>query len=120
AGRRLMGIPEDQELRDWWVPPAWMAMIRRVTEQGVWHGRRTDFLEAYRGEGKGLTALQTAVAHRGSDGDIECYSTIAVDITEQQRLEEERARLTAIIEDTPDFVSTADAQGRIIYCNRAG
>src|SRR5690606_8520657 len=53
-------------------------------------------------------------------GDIECYSTIAVDITEQQRLEEERARLTAIIEDTPDFVSTADAQGRIIYCNRAG
>ncbi len=34
--------------------------------------------------------------------------------------EGERARLTAIIEATPDFVATADPFGRVLYLNEAG
>lgn len=34
--------------------------------------------------------------------------------------EEERARLTTIIEATPDFVATADGDGRILYLNEGG
>ncbi len=34
--------------------------------------------------------------------------------------EEARARLTAIVEATPDFVATADPAGRVLYLNRAG
>src|SRR5690606_29588029 len=117
AGRRLVGIPEEEDLRDWRLTPESLAILRKVTAQGVWHGRRTGFLEPYRGEGNGITAMQTVVAHRGGDGEVEFYSTIAIDITEQQRLEEERARLITIIEDAPDFIATADARGRILYVN---
>src|SRR5690606_16109240 len=78
AGRRLMGIPDGEDLRGWRLTPESLAIISKVTEKGVWHGRRTRFLEPYRGEGKGITAMQTAVAHRGGDGAVEFYSTIAI------------------------------------------
>ena len=34
--------------------------------------------------------------------------------------EEERSRLTTIVEATPDFVATADAEGRVLYVNEGG
>jgi len=42
------------------------------------------------------------------------------DITERKRAEEAQARLTAILDATPDFVGIADAQGRALYLNQAG
>nr|WP_242040758.1 PAS domain S-box protein [Coleofasciculus sp. FACHB-1120] len=42
------------------------------------------------------------------------------DITERKQAEKTQARLTAILEATPDFVSTADAQGNVLYINGAG
>lgn len=41
------------------------------------------------------------------------------DVTERKRLEQDRARLRAIIEDTPDFVITTNAEGIVIHLNRA-
>lgn len=41
------------------------------------------------------------------------------DITARKELEEERSRLTAVLEATPDFVGTADADGRVKSLNRA-
>lgn len=38
----------------------------------------------------------------------------------RKRAEEEERRLTAIVENTPDFVGFADAQGRVQYVNPAG
>jgi PAS domain S-box-containing protein len=43
-----------------------------------------------------------------------------IDITERKQAEEARARLAAILEATPDYVSILDAEGRRIYVNRAG
>jgi PAS domain S-box-containing protein len=42
------------------------------------------------------------------------------DVTSRKELEEERARLTAVLEATPDFVATLDPEGRLISLNRAG
>jgi PAS domain S-box-containing protein len=42
------------------------------------------------------------------------------DISERKAAEAERARLTAILEATTDFVGIADVQGRSLYMNRAG
>ncbi len=42
------------------------------------------------------------------------------DVTEPKRAEEAQARLTAILEATPDLVGIADAQGQTLYMNRAG
>ena len=39
---------------------------------------------------------------------------------ERQRAAATQARLTAILEATTDFVATADPEGQVLYCNRAG
>lgn len=44
---------------------------------------------------------------------------IFADLTPQRKLREEIRRLRAIIEDTPNFVSTADGQGNVLYYNKA-
>ncbi|MHC4479087.1 MAG: PAS domain S-box protein, partial [Planctomycetota bacterium] len=53
-------------------------------------------------------------------GDIARYAIYSRDITERKEAEQERRRLTAILEATSDFVSTATPDGRITYINRAG
>ncbi|MFL5357973.1 PAS domain S-box protein [Archangium sp.] len=42
------------------------------------------------------------------------------EVTERKHAEEARRRLSSIIEATPDFVGSTDAQGRGLYLNRAG
>lgn len=42
------------------------------------------------------------------------------DITEMRRLEEEQARLSTIIELSPDLIGIADPHGRMLYLNEAG
>lgn len=41
------------------------------------------------------------------------------DASRYKMMEDERDRLLAILEDTPDFVATADANGRVLYMNKA-
>jgi PAS domain S-box-containing protein len=41
------------------------------------------------------------------------------DITEQKQAEEEKARMLAIIEESPDFIGLADPQGNLLFHNRA-
>ncbi len=43
-----------------------------------------------------------------------------VDITEQKRAQAERERLVAIVDQSSDFVGSADAGGRVSYVNPAG
>lgn len=45
---------------------------------------------------------------------------IIEDITDQQETKENQSRLLAILEATPDLVSSADAAGHNLYLNRAG
>jgi PAS domain S-box-containing protein len=45
---------------------------------------------------------------------------LASDITEGKQAEQAQAMLTTIIEATPDLVGTADAQGNVLYMNKAG
>ena len=41
-------------------------------------------------------------------------------MAERKKAQEEQARLTAILEATPDLVGIADPDLRLIYCNEAG
>jgi diguanylate cyclase (GGDEF)-like protein/PAS domain S-box-containing protein len=47
-------------------------------------------------------------------------AALTTEIAERERIQEEQARLVAIIEATPDLVGTATPDGRILYINRAG
>jgi PAS domain S-box-containing protein len=49
----------------------------------------------------------------------EVASLIVRDVTERQQLAAHQARLTAILDATPDFVGSADPEGRNIFLNRA-
>ncbi|MBE0548240.1 MAG: GAF domain-containing protein, partial [Rubrivivax sp.] len=56
--------------------------------------------------------LETLVAER--------TAKLAAEIEERKRIEQEQARLVAIIEATPDLVGTATPDGRLLYSNQAG
>ena len=46
--------------------------------------------------------------------------SLTAEIAERKRIEQEQARLVAIIEATPDFVATSAPDGKVLYCNQAG
>ncbi len=56
----------------------------------------------------------------GKNGGISHFVSTGRDVTERVRAEEARARLITILESTTDFVATADAEGRLLFLNRAG
>lgn len=68
--------------------------------------------------GQGIVRVQ-GEASFDEAGAVVKVSGIVRDITEQARLEEQRGRLTAIIEATSDFVASADTEGRALYYNKA-
>jgi len=47
-------------------------------------------------------------------------AALEAEIVERKRIEKEQARLTAILEATPDFVATGDLDGHALYVNPAG
>ncbi|HPQ69037.1 MAG TPA: PAS domain S-box protein [bacterium] len=48
------------------------------------------------------------------------FDGLLLNVTEQKRIERERERLVEIIENSPDFIGMADAQGNGQYVNPAG
>ncbi len=42
------------------------------------------------------------------------------DVSERRRAEEERQLLASIVENSPDYIGVADAEGKPVYVNRAG
>ncbi|HMF92353.1 MAG TPA: PAS domain S-box protein [Candidatus Angelobacter sp.] len=48
------------------------------------------------------------------------FSGMAVDITERKQAEWERARLTAAVQHSPDFIGITDVEGNVLFLNLAG
>ena len=46
------------------------------------------------------------------------HHAIVRDISDRKQLEQEQARLTAVLEATPDFIGITDAQGEILWHNK--
>lgn len=66
-------------------------------------------------------ALERARLHEHLEQLVEERTAkLKAEIVERKRIEEDQARLVAIIEATPDFVSTGDLDGRVRYMNQAG
>ncbi|WP_413279844.1 PAS domain S-box protein [Floridanema evergladense] len=78
---------------------------------------------------KSLAACEYSLPMPDGEGFYECRylplledQVIAVvrDITQRKQAEQSQARLTAILEATPDFVGIATAKGQNLYINKAG
>jgi PAS domain S-box-containing protein len=59
-----------------------------------------------------------SLPQRHQDGSIEWHG-LMIDITERKQAEAEKQRLINIMEQSIDFIGSADMQGRMLYHNRA-
>ncbi len=65
--------------------------------------------------------ISFALDHLRKEELLEQRTTaLTAEIAERKRIEQEQARLVAIIEATPDFVATSAPDGKVLYCNQAG
>jgi PAS domain S-box-containing protein len=76
--------------------------------------------ERLRKDGSRLAMRLSLAPLRGPSDELRGVITLLEDESEQRRAEAEKQHLIAIIEATPDLVSTADPQGHLTYLNRAG
>src|SRR5206468_12880781 len=91
AGRKLTGVPEHpaQGALSPEIYPGWVREIIQnealpaAARDGLWQGE-TAMLNS---EGKEIPVSQVVIAHRGSDGGIRFFSTIARDISERKAYE---------------------------------
>ncbi|MDP3863077.1 MAG: response regulator [Rhodoferax sp.] len=66
-------------------------------------------------------ALERAQLHEHLEQQVaERTARLTAEIGERKRIEQEQARLVAIIEATPDLVGTATPDGQLLYTNQAG
>lgn len=125
AAREILGIPLGAELHGFPIPkghPAWAYEILQkeaiptAMAKGYWHGETAVLSH----DGREIPVSQVVMLHRAPDGTPAYLSTVARDISAQKHAQAELARIAAILEATPDIVSSATMDGQIIYYNRAG
>ena len=125
--------------------PAFEALTGYLFEEVV--GRNCRFLQGEDRDQPGLDELRAAIAEgrecrtvlrnfkkdgtpfwnrltvapvREGDGDVVGFVGVQEDVTELREAGEHASRYAAILEATTDFVATADADGRVLFVNRAG
>jgi len=103
-----------RELGMWADPEQREELARRIREEGS-----VEAMDARLRHSSGREWEALLFAHPLElDGEA-CMVSSALDITRRTRLEEELARLAAILEATPDFVGTCDPAGRTLWLNHA-
>jgi PAS domain S-box-containing protein len=88
-------------------------------DQGLF---KDDELETLYGVGHQVgIALERARLHEHLEQLVEeRTAALTAEVAERKHIQEEQARLVAIIEATPDLVGTATPDGRLLYINQAG
>ncbi len=103
AGRKILGIGEEEDVSNMGIidqRPEWARAfilnqaIPAAIRDGVWSGESA-FMSR---DGREIPVSQVIIAHRGLDGTVEFLSTIARDITERRKAEEEIRRMNEELE----------------------
>ncbi|HKJ71991.1 MAG TPA: EAL domain-containing protein [Gammaproteobacteria bacterium] len=124
AARRLLGCREPARLTDWQVADAHPARFARrllqealptAREKGHWEGESA-FLSA---DGEAIPVSQQIVAHRGADGEIRYFSTIARDLRPYKQAQQELNKLSRALTQTADMVWVTDPEGVVEFVNPA-
>lgn len=110
AGRKMIGIGEDEDVSNVLIKDTHPKWANRIVETegiplaikiGNWIGE-TALLSR---DGVEIPVWQVIMAHKGPDGAVEFFSTIARDITDRRRLEEElknsEAKYRLLVEHLP-------------------
>ncbi|MEG5058698.1 PAS domain S-box protein [Microcoleus sp. A2-C5] len=84
--------------------------------EGSWAGE-TLFLSR---DGQEIPVSQVLIVHKTEAGEVEFISTVARDIRDRKKAEEERQLLATTIENSRDFIGVASMDGRPLLLNQAG
>lgn len=124
AGRRLLGISQDEDLTGRPIgsyhPPEQVQIIideglPAAMRDGSWI-HETTFL---RQDGHPLPTSQVIIAHKSPAGELEYFSTIARDISDQKQAQEQLTLSRKLFENTTEALIITDADNRIISVNKA-
>ncbi len=79
------------------------------------HGTATTELTMLTADGQEIPVSQVTLAHRARDGAVECFSTVARDITSEKAIERQMllrgAKLRSLVEQSADLVIVLDERG---------
>jgi two-component system NtrC family sensor kinase len=127
AGRRMLGLDPDGLAGTLRMPDffadgldakGFEVILKEAELQGVWRGETT-----FRSlSGKEIAVSQTIVAHFDPNGSIRYFSTIARDITEARKKQNELRLFSRAVAAAGNGIVIADASSQslpIIYCNPA-
>ncbi|CAH0443108.1 sensor domain-containing diguanylate cyclase [Ralstonia pseudosolanacearum] len=128
AGRRFAGVAPDADVRgrrvDVFYPDDTMQWLREVavpaaTRDGVWIGETTVFDEQRRA----VPINHMVIVHRDPIGQIEYFSSIMRDITQEkaakEALQRSRETLQTVTDAMPALVAFIDADERFRFLNAA-
>jgi PAS domain S-box-containing protein len=124
SSRRVMGIGENESLKEVgnvydyqpeWVRIRFSEILPTVITEGVWSGE----LAILSRDGREVPVSQVILAHKGPDGNIKFFSTIARDISEQKRVEtalrESQEKYRDLVENIAEIIYTVDATGTLTF-----
>ncbi len=103
---------------DFW-PPEIADRLKALDQQVFFENQPMEAMVELPVAGEKRTFLSYRFPIRRESGEVEMMGAIGIDITDRLKAEEARDRLIEILEATPDFVGTADLEGRLFYLNRA-
>jgi len=128
GGRRMFGIGPDESLpetaiSDYHLPAERERILTEAIpaaiRDGIWKGESA-FLAR---DGREIPVSQVVIAHKDADGNL-CYlSTIARDVTEQRRAEEQlreaEFRYRSVFENVVEGIFLVNPDGRVVSGNPA-
>ena len=109
----VIGQPVDMLYDDFSLGPE---LNRQITTTGRYIGE----VRNKRKNGELFDAYLEASVVRDATNEIVGVMGLSRDITDRKKAEEEQARLTTILEATPDIVGITSLNGEMLYLNRAG
>ena len=127
AGRRMVGIGDDEDLTTTGIPdftPQWALEtvlnkgVPTAIQEGSWSGEGAMLAR----DGREIPVSQVIMVHRAADGTPQNISTIARDITEHKLAEAEVQRnqqlLQSFLNNFPDGAWAKDLEGHFLIANR--
>lgn len=123
AGRRLLGIGEDESLAELNVLHFHPEDVRirlsdilpTLISTGQWSGETAILTR----EGREVLVSQTVLAHKGPDGIVQFFSTIIRNISAQKEAEvalrESEEKYRDLVENISEVIYTVDANGALTY-----
>ncbi|MEP6489921.1 PAS domain S-box protein [Microcoleus vaginatus] len=125
AGQEMLGMSAEEAGASFIIdsvlaPSAKAKFHKEIIPTALRDGRWAGEILFLSGDGEEVPVSQVLILHKTEAGEVEFISTIARDIRDRKKAEEERQLLATTIENSRDFIGVASMDGRPILVNQAG